>query len=51
MYILNDLERQLFVATYFSVWGDDIKKVTLTEYNDRKEYLLNDHYLFCIDND
>lgn len=49
MYTLTDNEKELFIATYFSHWGDDIKRVTMVEHDDIKEYLINDHYLYLIE--
>lgn len=48
MYTLSEDEKELFVEAYFSSWGDDIKKVSLVEYGDINEYLINDHYLFLL---
>ena len=48
MYTLTDDERKLFIATYFSCWGDDINKVSVNEYSNLNEYLINDYYLFRI---
>ena len=48
MYTLTEDERKLFAEMYFDSWGDDIMKVTLMEYDDVNEYLINDHYVFLM---
>lgn len=44
--ILKDTELEEFINKYFSIWKQDIFKVSCIEYNGVKEYLINEHYLF-----
>lgn len=46
--ILSEEEMQFFVERYFSIWKKDIYKISCIEYNYKKEYLINEHYLFMI---
>ena len=48
MKTLNEVQMKKFVDKYFKEWGNDIFKVTLVEHDDIDEYLINEHYLFCI---
>lgn len=49
MKILNKEEIKEFTKNYFPLWLDDIKVVSLIEYNGVKEYLVNRHYLVMVD--
>ena len=46
--VLNKKERDNFVNKYFKSWKKDIWKVSCLTYENHKEYLINDHYLFVI---
>lgn len=48
MYYLVDDELESFIDRYFSIWKQDIFKVSCIEYYNKKEYLINDHYIFII---
>ena len=48
MKTLNEVQRKNFIDKYFKEWGKDIYKVSIVEYDDMYEYLINDHYLFCL---
>lgn len=43
---LNRTELKIFVENNFKIFGNDIKKVSYIEYEDRIEYLINEHYLY-----
>lgn len=47
---LNKQELQIFIKKYFKEWGKDIKKVSMISYNGVDEYLVNEHYLFRVEN-
>ena len=48
--LLNKEEIEKFINIYFKEWGNDIVKVSVICYNGINEYLINDHYLFLINN-
>lgn len=43
---LNKIELESFRKKYFKVYGNDIKKVTYFIYDNKIEYLVNDHYIY-----
>ncbi len=43
---LSGKELNIFVDKYFKIWKKDIFKVTCLSFKDKKEYLINEHYLF-----
>lgn len=43
---MSRIELEKFIIKYFRVYGKDIKKVSYIIYEDRIEYLINDHYLY-----
>lgn len=43
---MNRVELKQFVQEYFKEYGDDIRKVSYIIFDDRIEYLINEHYLF-----
>ena len=45
---LTKKEIQDFIDKYFPTWGKDIYKSTSISYNDKIEYLINEHYIFTI---
>lgn len=45
---MNRVEIYEFTQKYFKAYGKDIKKVSYIVYDDRTEYLINNHYLFII---
>lgn len=45
---LNRIEIKEFVDKYFKLYGNDIRKVSYIVYDDKTEYLINNHYLFII---
>lgn len=45
---MNRLELNEFISKYFKQYGNDIKRVSYIVYNDKTEYLINNHYLFII---
>lgn len=46
---LNKQELQVFIEKYFKEWSKDIKKVSMISYNGIDEYLINEHYLFRVE--
>lgn len=44
--VLNNYEIQDFINKYLKGWSSDIKKVSVLQYDNRCEYLINDHYIF-----
>lgn len=46
---LVDDEMQHFIKQYFPFWNIDIWKVSCIFYEDKIEYLINEHYLFVIE--
>lgn len=45
---LNKEDMELFVEEYFSEFKKDIFKVSCISYNNKIEYLVNNHYLFIV---
>lgn len=45
---MNRVEIYEFTQKYFKSYGKDIKKVSYIVYEDRTEYLINNHYLFLV---
>lgn len=45
---MNRVEIYEFTQKYFKAYRKDIKKVSYIVYDDRTEYLINNHYLFII---
>lgn len=43
---LTKKEIQDFANKYFPIWKQDIHKVTCISYQKKKEYLINEHYIF-----
>ena len=43
---LNRTELKIFVENNFKIYGNDIKKVSYIEYEDRIEYLINEQDLY-----
>ena len=43
---LNRTELKIFVENNFKIYGNDIKKVSYIEYEDRIEYLINEQVLY-----
>lgn len=43
---LKKTEIEKLVEKYFSIWGNDIRKVTVISYDTYNEYLINDSVLF-----
>lgn len=48
--LLNEKEIKRFVNKHFKMWDKDIRKVSVISYNGIDEYLINDHYLFLVNN-
>ncbi len=48
--VLSEEAVEQFVSKYFKEWGHDIWKVTKISYKDIDEYLINEHYLFRVQN-
>ena len=48
MKTLNELQMRDFIDKYFKEWDKDIFKVSVVEHDDIYEYLINEHYLFCV---
>lgn len=46
--ILSEEEIKEFINKHFSIWEKDILKVSCIDYENKKEYLINEHYLFII---
>lgn len=46
--VLNKKEINEFTEKYFKIWEGDINRVSCIEYDNTKEYLINDHYIFII---
>jgi len=46
--VLKDIELEEFINGYFSICKQDIFKVSCIEYENKKEYLINEHYLFIM---
>ncbi len=47
-HVLKNTELEEFIDRYFSIWKQDIFKVSCIEYDNKREYLINEHYLFII---
>ena len=45
---MNRVELKRFTRKYFPEYEDDIRKVSYIVYEDRVEYLINNHYLFVV---
>ncbi len=45
---MNRIEIEKFTDKYFPNYKGDIRKVSYIVYQDRIEYLINNHYLFII---
>lgn len=45
---LNKKEVEEFTKKYFNIWNGDIKSVSCIEYNNIKEYLINEHYFYIV---
>ena len=50
MKTLNRIELKEFTNKYFRVYGDDIRKVTYIIYDDITEYLINEHFIYKVNN-
>lgn len=48
MKYMNKEEIREFAKKYFKGFDDDISKVSYFTYNNKTEYLINDHYLLVI---
>lgn len=48
--ILNKQEVEEFTKKYFEIWEGDIKNISCIEYDNIKEYLINGHYFYTINN-
>lgn len=44
--VLNEKKLEQFINKYFKIWNTDIRKVSVIEYNNIKEYLINDAVIF-----
>ena len=49
MKYLNRIEILEFNKKYFPAYIGDIKTVSYFDYNNKREYLINNHYIFVID--
>lgn len=49
--VLNEKEVNEFVEKYFKIWKKDIWKVTSIKYDNITEYMINEHYLFKVEED
>lgn len=45
---MNRVELKEFVNKYFKEYGNDIRKVSYIVFDDKTEYLINNHYLLII---
>lgn len=46
--LLSKEEMNEFIDKYFPIWKKDILKISCIDYNNKKEFLINEHYLFMI---
>lgn len=37
------------LVDFFIIWNKDIKSISVNQYNDIIELLINEHYILCID--
>lgn len=49
--MLSGNELELFVNKYFHPWKKDIWKVSYIDFDDVREYLINEHYIFVLKNE
>ena len=49
MKYLNRIEILEFTKKYFPAYLGDIRTVSYFDYNNKREYLINNHYIFVID--
>lgn len=47
---LNKQEVEKFTKEYLGIWEGDIRDISYIEYDDIKEYLINGHYFYIINN-
>ena len=43
---LNKKEIKKFTKKYFEIWEGDIFKISLIQFDNIEEYLINDYYLY-----
>ena len=48
MKYLNRIEILEFTKKYFPAYVGDIRSVSYFDYNNKREYLINNHYIFVI---
>lgn len=48
MKYLNRIEILEFTKKYFPAYIGDIRSVSYFDYNDKREYLINNHYIFVV---
>lgn len=46
---LNRIEILKFTKKYFPTYAGDIRSVSYFDYNNKREYLINNHYIFVVD--
>ena len=49
MKYLNRIEIIKFTKKYFPNYLEDIRSVSYFDYNNKREYLINNHYIFVVD--
>lgn len=45
---MNRIEIEKFTNKYFKEYKGDIRKVSYTVFDDKTEYLINNHYLYIV---
>lgn len=48
MKYLNRIEIKEFTKIYFPAYTGDIRLVSYFDYNNKREYLINKHYIFVV---
>lgn len=46
MKYLNRIKIKEFTKKYFPIYIEDIRSVSYFDYNNKREYLINKHYIF-----
>lgn len=46
--ILNKKEIEEFTKKYLGIWEGDIETISCIKYKNQKEYLINGHYFYVI---
>lgn len=49
--VLSGDKLKLFIDKYFHSWKGDIWKVSYIDFEDTREYLINEHYIFVLKNE